>query len=80
MAVYILIEKIECDSSSAVYLFSLVDGRSGKFKIDLVTGKTVLIEPILNDDGSLFARAAFKIKKSWEKNKSNLPDKTCWAS
>ena len=80
MAVYIEIKKIKKELDSVVYSFELLDGRSGKFAINETTGNTELITPLPDDDGSLFARASYKIKKSWEQDRENLPDKTCWAS
>lgn len=80
MAVFIEIKKIKKDLDSVIYSFELVDGRSGEFKINLTTGNTELINPLKNDDGSLFARASHKIRKSWEQDKENLPEVTCWAS
>lgn len=80
MAVYIEIKKIKRDLDSVVYSFALADGRSGEFAINKATGKTELIKPLPEDDGSMFARASYKIKKSWEQDRKNLPDNTCWAS
>ena len=80
MAVYIEINKIRKDLDSIVYSFALVDGRSGEFTINETTGDAELIKPLPDDDGSLFARASYKIRKSWEQDRENLPDKTCWAS
>ena len=80
MAVYLEIKKIKKELGCVVYSFGLVDGKSGKFTINETTGNTELIKPLPGDDGSLFARASYKIKKSWEQDRENLPDKACWAS
>ncbi len=79
MAVYIQIIKVSDNQDDVEYEFSTVDGRKGFLKITKKEGDTILIKHLPGDEnGHLFARASYKIKKSWQSGE--YPEKTCWAS
>jgi hypothetical protein len=78
MAVLIDIEKRSESGATVEYQYS-VGSRHGVFVLDTSTGEIELLDSMLGDDqGRLFARAAYKIRKCWEAGE--VPNKATWAS
>ena len=79
MAVYLEIVRVADGAAAAEYTFALVDGRSGRLRLDKPSGEVSLITPLDGDDhGGLFARAARKVSLAWAAGA--LPARLSWAS
>ncbi len=79
MAIYINIRKEEVKKNEVIYTYTVNALPPGLLSLNLENGEISQVKKIESDnDKILFARAAHKVKKAFEKGE--IPDVLVWAS